>query len=1459
MVLNSTKAFFKGFLLILMALTANIASAQDSTITICDDTDTNTAIPFYFYYLDTNNTTSQMIYPASELADLNGSQITGLKFYTTEGYAKSWNANMVVSIAEIDFATISDDNSDYISADFQEVFNGEVSAEAGETIFEFTFDTPIVYTGKNLLIQIKNTTPSSYMSVSFYGKSLLGEYNATYGYSGSFRYNQGFLPKATISYGSAELKEFSASVSAEELNFATVFTGETLTKEITIRNNGSAELTTTISGLEAPYSVAESTITIASLTSVTVPVTFAPTVDGSYNQDMVIDLGQAGSFNVALSGSSMTAPTGYNQTFDMGSKALPEGWNGWAIKSTYSYDEYDYVFESEGASLDYFVSTTIDGVKAVAIQDNSNPVREYPSQYTVYMISPELSGNVLLTARGTNSTSYLTPVLKVFKATKAANGTYTIGDEIQVTWTSTLTNAQWSNAIFSLEEKTSVAVFMSYSAVSAIAADKAEGFDTGGDDNSDENETSGSATICDGTDENKYIPFYFYYLDNASTKCQVIYPASELTAFVGKQISGLKFYNAGYPSAWNSTMAVSLAEVDYTTLPSENSDYINANFQEVFRGAVSGDETMNTLEFTFTTPFVYTGQNLVVEIKNVAAGNTWPQVSFYGQDILGEYNATYGWGNTFKYNEGFLPKVTITYGEMREFAGNVSEEALNFSTVFTGETAVKNVIVSNNGSAELTASITGVSAPFSITESSFTIPSLSSVTVPVTFAPTADGTFNQTMVIDLGQAGTFNVALSGKSLSVPSGYQQVFEVENKTLPEHWSSWVIKKTYDSDMGDYVFESAEENLEYFVGTEVDGVKAIAIKDNSNPLRSYPSMYEIYMITPEISGNAMVTARGTSMSSYITPSVKIFKVTSENGSYTIGEQMDVVWTSTLNNTEWSQGLFSVSEKAQFAIFMDYAAVSAFAADKIEIKQAVVGDEFTQNGLTYIVKSATEVGVSSVSSEVTECTVPSTVSYCGSNLTVVSIERDAFYWSNVKSVNLPNTLETIDYGAFRSSPLETVNIPASVTTIGAYAFYNTEITSISIPEGVTSIEASTFSQCESLSEVNLPTTLQKIGLGAFYKSAITSIELPSSCLNLGMYVFESCSKLASVTLPNGLTEIPMGLFQGCESLTAISIPETVATINQSAFESTALTALNLPASVTTIKSNAFNNSPISNISVAGTNTSFTVIDGALYSADKRFIYLYPRTTESKSYDIIDDCVAVIGGAFYGCDIKTVTFPEGFIGIDSYGFCKSDLESVKLPKSLSEIWEQAFAGTKLTSITLPEGITRLNEAVFGDCTNLTTVTLPTTLTDVGNRAFFRCTALTTINCLGTTPAEFDAWETATDPFYGVDCSKVTLKCPESALSDYQASEWADFFSIIKGEDFSGIDSIEMGGIEITVYNGTITVNAENYSLTIASVNGTVVCNKAKISGEYSTKLPTGVYVITVCTAEKVVTKKVVL
>lgn len=477
---HSTSKFLKAILCFFALLNANLVFSQ--SITIHDGTDTNENVPYYFYFSDAVNTTSQFIYPASDLTELKGKNITSIKFYNA-GYQKDWSANLVVSLYEGDHTTIEGYTDDpfsdaYITADFTEVFNGNVtvSASSEPDVLEFIFNQPFAYTGKNLIVEIKNSTAGPWQTVNFYGENTSAN-NAVYGYNGSAQGFKQFLPKATFTYelSKEDLPEYGAKISANAIDFKTVFTNKNKVEEIKITNTGKTDLVASITSIEAPFSIESTSLNIASCESAVLPITFAPTAEGDYSKSITIDLGEAGSYEVALLGNAMDAPIGYIQEFDVENKTLPQGWTGWNIKETYDYSVSDYIFESAEAHTDLFVSTKIDETKAVTIKDNTNPYREYPSQVKVYMVSPLVCGNILISARGTNSSEWTTPEVSAYKANINETEAYTIEETpISINWQSSLSNSEWSYGKFFVEEPCQIALFMHYGAISLFASD-AEG------------------------------------------------------------------------------------------------------------------------------------------------------------------------------------------------------------------------------------------------------------------------------------------------------------------------------------------------------------------------------------------------------------------------------------------------------------------------------------------------------------------------------------------------------------------------------------------------------------------------------------------------------------------------------------------------------------------------------------------------------------------------------------------------------------------------------------------------------------------------------------------------------------------------------------------------------------------------------------------------------------------------
>ena len=159
--------------------------------------DQNQYVPFYGYYGDEVQT-NQLIYPASELSDMDGGEITQMVFYVASQSGYNTLCDWVVSIGETSATTLSGiDNTTTLT----QVYSGAMTfgASSGATTMTIVFDQPYTYNGGNLLIQFNNpvTNSSAYHRYSFTGIEATG---ASYCY-GSQR---NFLPKVTFTYEPAQ-------------------------------------------------------------------------------------------------------------------------------------------------------------------------------------------------------------------------------------------------------------------------------------------------------------------------------------------------------------------------------------------------------------------------------------------------------------------------------------------------------------------------------------------------------------------------------------------------------------------------------------------------------------------------------------------------------------------------------------------------------------------------------------------------------------------------------------------------------------------------------------------------------------------------------------------------------------------------------------------------------------------------------------------------------------------------------------------------------------------------------------------------------------------------------------------------------------------------------------------------------------------------------------------------------
>lgn len=168
-------------------------------------------------------------------------------------------------------------------------------------------------------------------------------------------------------------------------------------------------------------------------------------------------------------------------------------------------------------------------------------------------------------------------------------------------------------------------------------------------------------TVYDGTDRDMGIPMYVYNF-NQNTRTQFIIPASELTEAAGGTISAIKFYLIyGDACTTSSSVDVYLKEVTNTTVTA----FVDkANATMVYQGTITFNADKTTT-ITFTTPFQYNGDNLLLGFENTTAlDNDNKYIEFYGKKTGVEKSAGYRPNlatNNTPLPSDFIPKTTFYY------------------------------------------------------------------------------------------------------------------------------------------------------------------------------------------------------------------------------------------------------------------------------------------------------------------------------------------------------------------------------------------------------------------------------------------------------------------------------------------------------------------------------------------------------------------------------------------------------------------------------------------------------------------------------------------------------------------------------------------------------------------------------------------------------------------------------
>lgn len=249
-----------------------------------------------------------------------------------------------------------------------------------------------------------------------------------------------------------------------------------------------------------------------------------------------------------------------------------------------------------------------------------------------------------------------------------------------------------------------------------------------------------------------------------------------------------------------------------------------------------------------------------------------------------------------------------------------------------------------------------------------------------------------------------------------------------------------------------------------------------------------------------------------------------------------------------------------------------------------------------------STEVTVKEYTGNDTNITLPSTVTYRGTEYKVTAVgsnvlKRLAGTERIDLTVTIPEGYTTIAGNAFQNCyGLKTITIPGSVTAInynafdgckdlaavtfadgekalsfGSKVFYNcTALNNLALPTRTSSIEAGIFQGCTGLTTLSTSSDAYFVQDGVLYKknsdgngytlhtyapaSTATSYTVPESVNSLPVtsifrMAFQNNATLQSVTIPASVTDFQVYCFENCAALKRISVAAENVTLANSSF----------------------------------------------------------------------------------------------------------------------------------------------------------------------------------------------------------------------------------------------------------------------------------------------------------------------
>ena len=237
--------------------------------------------------------------------------------------------------------------------------------------------------------------------------------------------------------------------------------------------------------------------------------------------------------------------------------------------------------------------------------------------------------------------------------------------------------------------------------------------------------------------------------------------------------------------------------------------------------------------------------------------------------------------------------------------------------------------------------------------------------------------------------------------------------------------------------------------------------------------------------------------------------------------------------------------------------------------------------------------------------------------------------------------------------------------------------------------------------------------------------------------YAYNDERKITEVVIPEGVTTLEnYALYCRHKTISSISLPTTLTSIGNYAFEYSSMRSINIPKNTTQIGY------------------------GIFYGCEK---------LETITVDAANSVYESPSGSNAIIEMATSTLIAG---------CKN----TKIPDYVVSIGKSALSKVGLSNITIPESVVFIGSSALSS-NGFSTITIPSHVTSLGTYAFASCRELTSVYSLIMEPFDIDPlvfsnWNSTDQKYYFTD---ATLYVPVGTKAKYQATEgWNQFNNIVE-------------------------------------------------------------------------------